>query len=58
MDPFIRDFTENYYETKYMISSKDIYEFLGREGDTLSLYHMNVRSLNKNFDEFCVYLSL
>ena len=59
MDPFVRDFTPSEITTQATQSINDCKNILNLKNrqSNLKIYHCNIRSISKNFEEFLVYMS-
>lgn len=53
MNPYIREYQESKYDTK-IVENVDNFKHYGNPGE-LKLFHMNVRSIAKNFDELLTF---
>lgn len=54
MDPYIRDY-ENHHIQSQLISNMS--EFNKVDQKNIQILHLNIRSISKNYDEFCIFLS-
>lgn len=58
MDPYLKNFTVDSYETKVAKTSTECNQILN-DGlpNSLNIYHNNIRSIGRNFDELKIVLN-
>lgn len=57
MDPYIRDYCVNSIETVEVHNIQEYNDIQNSLINNFEVMHLNIRSMSKNFDELCVFLS-